>query len=213
MLPGHGIKFSISLALIMLMLGGLISWGITDYYSRKSESSIFPALSPKEVWRLPVLNKIPVTVVSGSTIEIRPGSTFGDVDVGPFVYSVTEDRKLLVNGILWDKDRTVVAVVTNSDVFFPLGSKYDVNHDNFAFEVVDPKGKPVLQILVADEKLHVNYVAYVYGHGGSLVFEITSTDTNYQIVRVKPDTKLLSYLPSQPIFQHPGYKFPTMRRR
>ena len=210
--PGHGLKFSVSLALVMLVLGGLISWGITEYYSSKSESSMFSALSPKEVWQLPVLNKIPATVVSGGIIEIGPGSTFGDVDIGPYLYSVTEDGKLLINGILWGKDGAVVVVVNNSKVFFPLGSEYDVNSDISAFEAVDAHGQPVLQMWIADEVLHVDYVAYVYDYTGSPVFEITSIGTDYQIILVEPDTKP-SHLPGPPIFRYPGYKFPTMRRR
>lgn len=211
MFPGHGLKFSVSLALVMLVLGGLISWGIMEHYSSKSESSMFSALHPKEVWQLPVLHKVPATVVSGGIIEIRPGSTFGDVDIGPYIYSVTEDGELLVNGILWDKDGDVVAVVTNSKLFFPLDSEYDVNSDGSAFEVVDPSGQLILQIWIADDALHVDYVAYVHDFTGSPVFEITSIGTDYRIIRVDPDTKP-SHLPGPPIFRHPGYKFPSVRR-
>jgi hypothetical protein len=120
----------------------------------------------------------------------------------PLDIGMAVDGQVLLRGQLRDENSVGVVRLSGPTVA-PNAPGYDINSDDFALEIVDPRLRPVLQVQVlGPHDLSLTYVNY----GGADLMDVCADVALPRWPRAHGEPKR-----SDRIFEYPGWQYPMKR--
>ncbi len=152
----------------------------------------------------------PITIVMGAAFLRGRVEVLGENIYGPFTYNVSKGNELLISGELRDASGSYAVHVTNSEIKTEIGLHFDINSDEDALEIVNRFGKPIVQILVSNDR-HTLFINYAR-------LDVSSQPAIMEIARPNGNTREVYSggeidLRTPCIFAYPGVDMPGKRLR
>jgi hypothetical protein len=136
------------------------------------------------------------TLSKGINLGDLLSQLFGKINAPIKIYE--ENNRILIDTTVYDeKNQTVCQIVANEWQFNPNG-EYDRNYSINAFEIINGKGIPILQLYLSDNQIFIG--GYFYAENGDKLIL-----TPEQLIYITPDRQGLdeNNLPKR-LFQYPS---------
>lgn len=193
------------------MLGCAIGAGVTEWYNRRASTEAIVAAHRGLPRQVPVVRDYPVTVLVGSNVVVARGPNRHTLQgVFPFdvgsraTIQITETGTFNLDLEIRDENGNIAVLIDDSRIFLEPGAlQYDVNGDLGAYEVVDSRQNPVLQIIRVENenKFRLKMKSFVgRGGGASHVLICDDEGCSVELAEKAGDRTL-----GPAMFQYPGY--------
>jgi hypothetical protein len=141
-------KMEIIMNIVFLVIGFIAGYFTSYYFYRKSEF-LSHQMIPRE---FPKLTFPAIIFIGDNPIIASPGTRIAISNVTPFTVEAKKDGSILIWGDIYDYRGYVVGLLRGSSLQISPGSRYDINADARAIEVVNEKLQPVFQIWKASDQ-------------------------------------------------------------
>jgi hypothetical protein len=154
-------------AIVTLVVGFLLGIGSNAFFSHRDQISAAHQGEVDRPREVPLIHKFPILVFEGgnATIISQPGYCHESFSWSPFSYGIAADLKIDMRGVIQDDSGCVVVEAAGCKVKARQGSRYDINSDNNAIEIVDSEQKPVFQLRIVPSEEFLSQLARSLSEG------------------------------------------------
>jgi hypothetical protein len=137
-------------SVVCTVVGFLAGLLFSEYYYIRSQRASRQLANVTMSRPVPFVRKFPVIVEDGTNMQIMPtpGRYVAAFSRMAFSFAIAPDGSINLRGEIRDDKGTIVAEAIGDSIRVIQSSRYDVNSDSKAIEVVDSSQRPLFQLMV-----------------------------------------------------------------
>lgn len=214
-------------SIVLTVFGFFLGLFSSEYYYDRSQRDAIHLANITRSRPVPFVRKFPVIIEDGNNIQVmtKPGRYRPIYSPCPFSFFIAPDGSINLRGEIRDAIGVIVTEATGDSIRVTQASKYDINSDSRAIEVVDITKQPLFQLMLIPfedfikkieqrrsieefKKMEIDEVirlSYITQQGGIWLIASTHGIRSFRSLG-ENERSLISRL-----FCYPGYSYPGKR--
>jgi hypothetical protein len=167
--PTGRFVFWLSIASVLFTIVGFVLGVVSsEYYYIRSQRASRHLANVTMSRPVPFVRRFPVIVEDGTNSQTMPtpGRYSAAFSRTPFSFFITPDGTINLHGEIRDAEGNIVVEAVGDSVRVLQASRYDVNSDSKAIEVVDANQRPLFQLIVVPYEVFVKEQAQLHARLG-----------------------------------------------